>query len=302
MDLKHLRSFVVLAEELHFGRAAHRLGLTQSALSQQLQKLETVLEVQLLVRTSREVALTEAGTEFLEPALGALAAANRAYDSVADIKAGRAGRLRLGSLSAGMNGILAPILERYRVRMPTSIIEVHGSDSRSQERSLVAWELDAVVVRGLLDHSVIATIPLTEEKLVAFLPEGHPLADRPGVWLEELKDEHFVFWQRQRMTSFHDSVLKVCRAHGFEPSIQAYGDTLEAHLTLVAAGGVISLQSDMNTSIDRRGVRMVPVLDEDVRFNLWLAYLATKKTPALNAFLACVQEVLHHAPVPPVTA
>ncbi len=299
MDLTHLRSFAVLAEELHFGRAADRLGMTQSALSQQLQKLETVLEVQLLVRTSREVALTEAGTELLEPALGALAAASRAYESVVDIKAGRAGRLRLGSVSAGMNGMLPQILERYRDRMPTSIIEVHGSDSRSQERALVAWELDAIIVRRLVDHRLIATIPLTEERLVVFLPEGHRLADRPGAWLEELKDEDFVFWQREPVTTFHDSVLEVCRAHGFEPNIKAYGATLEAHLALVASGGMISLQSDMNSSISRRGVRMVPILDDDARFTLRLAYLATKQTAALSAFLTCVQEALHHAPVPP---
>jgi DNA-binding transcriptional LysR family regulator len=290
MQLRYLKSFVTLAEELHFGRAADRLGMTQSALSQQLQKLESELGTQLVVRTSREIALTEAGLALLDPALQSLAAVDRAADAVADLKAGRSSRLRIGSLSAGLNGPLATIVSRYRRQLPTSVIELHHyTDSAPQERALLAGELDLAILRRIAAHRRLASRQVAEESFVVYLPGSHPLAGRTGVRLEELAQDSIVFWRRQAPSFFRDSVIDACRAHGFEPRIEAYGDTLEAQLALVAAGVGVSLQVTSNASIARSGTVTVTVLDQDVRSTLWLAHLDTQRGPAVQAFLKCLE-------------
>ncbi|MEO2132532.1 MAG: LysR substrate-binding domain-containing protein [Microbacterium sp.] len=293
MELRHLESFAVLAEELHFGRAAARLQVSQSALSQQLQRLEAALGEQLVIRTSREVMLTDAGTELLEPALRVLAAADRAETAIRDLRSGLSGRLRVGSLGAGLNGPLPEVLTRFREAMPASIVELHHSgESADLERSLITGEFDAIIVRRLVDHRLITSRLIAQESFVVFLPTDHLLSTRDGVRLVDLAEENFVFWRRHLGTAFHDSIVDACRASGFEPSVTAYGDTLEAQLALVAAGYGVSLQAATNASVARDGVVMIPVLDGDVHFRLWMAYLETNRTPAMRALLRSAAPLL----------
>lgn len=292
MDLRQLQSFVALAEELHFGRAARRLRISQPALSQQLARLESDLAASLLVRTSREVALTDAGAVLLEPARRAIAAVEEGRTAVADLVAGRTGRLRIGSLSAGLNGPLGPIVARYRERMPTGVVELrHAPDSVGQERALISGELDAAVVRRVLDHRLITSVPLQSEGLVVYVPDTRRDVPDAGVALADLAGESFVLWQRRTGAWFHDAILDACRAHGFEPLVRAYGSTLEAQLALVAAGAGVSLQAESNASVRRAGTRMVPVLDADVRFTLWLAYVDGTLTPPLRVLLDCAADL-----------
>lgn len=292
MELRHLQSFVALSEELHFGRAARRLRISQPALSQHLARLESELGAILLVRTSREVSLTEAGAALRDPARRTIAAAEEGRTAVADIVAGRTGRLRIGSLSAGLNGPLGPIVARYRTRMPTGVVELrHAPDSVGQERALISGELDAAVVRRVLDHRLITSVPLRSEGLVVYLPDSRRDIPDNGVMLADLAGESFVLWQRSAGAWFHDALLDTCRAHGFEPEVSAYGSTLEAQLALVAAGAGVSLQAESNASVRRAGTRMVPILDTDVRFALWLAYVDGKLTPSLRAFLECAADL-----------
>lgn len=291
MELKHLYSFAALAEELHFGRAAKRLQITQSALSQQLQRLESSLGSQLVVRTSREVSLTEAGQALLDPALSVLAASERARSAVGDIGSGRGARLRITSLGAGLNGPLPRILSRYHRAVPSSIVELHhSSDGTAQEQSLITGEFDAAIVRRIADHRLITVFAVAEERFVVCLPASHRLADRSQVGLSELRDEDFVFWKRRLGPSFHDTMVDACQAHGFLPRIAAYADTLESQLALVAAGFGLLLQVETNSSITRAGTVIVPIADEDVRSSLWLAYLATNRSPAMRVFLDSAQE------------
>jgi DNA-binding transcriptional LysR family regulator len=292
MNNRLLEAFTVLADELHFGRAAARLHISQSALSQQLQKLESDLGAQLVIRTSREISLTEAGELFLEPALETLAAAERAVLVVRDYNEGRTGRISIGSLGAGLNGPLPNIIRAFRRVSPTSTIELtHAGDSASQERAVLAGKLDAAVVRRVANDRSIISMKLLDESFVVFLPSNHRLAARAQLSLAELADESFVFWPRRLGPSFYDLVVDGCRAKGFEPRVEALGDTLEAQLALVTAEVGVSIQASSNASIHRAGTTAVPLHPDDLAATLWFAYRRWHHSAVVDKFLTVVDEL-----------
>lgn len=293
MQLRQLEIFVVLAEELHFGKSAARLNVTQSALSQQLQRLESSVGAQLVIRTSREVSLTEAGELFLEPAKETLADANRAVVAVQDYNEGRVGRIVIGALGAGLNGPLPEIVRRFRQEAPQTILELrHYSDSASQERALLSGNLDAAVVRGVANGRSIEAVKLLDEGFIAVFPENHPMGTRRRVSLKELASESYVLWPRRLGSSFYDLIIAGCRAQGFEPRIEAVGDSIEAQLALVAAGIGISIQAESHRSIVRTGTIAVDLDPSDLEATLWLAYRRWHHSAAVDSFLRVAKEGL----------
>lgn len=286
MHIRYLESFLVLADQLHFGRSAAMLGVSQSALSQQLQRLEDEVGVQLLVRTSREVTLTEAGLMFLEPARAVIASVDRADAVVSDFREGRTGRVVVGSLGAGLNGPLADIIRSFRMSHPSSSLELrHTRDSVPQERALLAGELDVAIVRRVVDDRLIDSVRLLTEPFIVYVPAEHSLAQRESINLAELANETFVFWQRRLGAAFYDLIFDGCRAAGFTPIIGSLGDTLEAQLALVAAGCGVSIQASTNGSISRSGVRCVPLRREDLQVGLWCAWRRGAVSPVVRSFL-----------------
>lgn len=291
MQLRQLEIFSVLADELHFGRAAARLRISQSALSQQLQKLETSLGTQLVIRTSREISLTEAGALFLEPARQTLATADRAQLLIEDHKAGRTGRIVIGSLGAGLNGPLPVIIRNFRTSSPTSVIELkHFRDSASQERALLTGALDAGILRRIVNDRSIRAVKLLDESFVVFFPDQHRLSSRDTVSLSELTEEDYVFWHRHFGSSFYDLIVDACREHGFQPNIEGYGDTLEAQLALVVSGVGICIQSASHASIKRHGVTAVRLDPHDLGAPLWFAYRRWQDSPVVAKLVEVVEE------------
>lgn len=292
MELRQLEMFSVLADELHFGRAAARLRITQSALSQQLKKLEETLGSQLIARTSREVGLTEAGVLFLEPARQTLAAADRAHLLVQDHRSGRTGRIVVGSLGAGLNGPLAEIIRDFRKLSPSSIIELkHFRDSASQERAILTGALDAGILRRVVNTRSIRAMKLLDESFVVFVPDEHRLAQRTMVSLSELAEENYVLWRRDFGSSFYDLIIDACLERGFQPNIEGIGDTLEAQLALVDAGVGICIQAASHASITRAGVRPVPLDPRDLGAPLWFAYRRWQDSPVVSKLVEAVERV-----------
>jgi DNA-binding transcriptional LysR family regulator len=286
MHVRHLESFLVLADQLHFGRSAAMLGISQSALSQQLQRLEDEVGVQLVVRTSREVTLTEAGVMLLEPARAVIASVDRADAVVSDFREGRSGRVVVGSLGAGLNGPLADIIRGFRTSHPSSSIELrHTRDGVPQERALLAGELDVAIVRRVVEDRLIDSVRLLVEPFVVYVPSDHALAGRVSIDLAELAAETFVLWPRRLGAAFYDLVVDACRAAGFTPIVGSQGDTLEAQLALVAAGCGVSIQASTNGSISRPGVRCVPLRREDLQVGLWCAWRRGAVSPVVRSFL-----------------
>lgn len=286
MELRHLRSFVVLAEDLHFGRAAKRLGISQPALSQQLRRLEAELGVVLVVRTSRETSLTDIGEVFLASAQRAVSEAERGISAVRETSEGRIGRLVIGCLGAGANGPLTDLVSEFRRAGPPHMVEIHHySDSASQERGLLAGSLDLIVVRTIANVQAIVMHKLLDESFVVYVPESHRLAQRESVALAELSGEPFVLWPRRVGPSYYDLVVDGCRGAGFEPRIDGIGTSLEAQLCLVAAGVGISLQAASNASISRRGVAMLTLEAGSLVSPLWLAHSRWPRNALVGPFI-----------------
>lgn len=287
-----MRSFIALAEHLHFGRAAAWLEISQPALSQQLSRLESELEAELVLRTSREVHLTPAGELFLEACRRTLAEAQRAAEVVRDASLGIPSRLVIGCLGAGANGPLPRIIKHAKELIPNLLPELrHYSGSSAQERDLRAGVLDLAVVRSIVDEQVIGTRRLLDESFVLFVPENHPLAQQSEVQLTQLSDADFVLWPREVGSAYYDLIVGGCQRAGFTPKIRAFGTSIETQLALVSAGLGVTLQAAANSSLKRDGVRCVPVRDDELSATLWLAYRRGRRTQTIDRFLASLDSL-----------
>ncbi|MDS0136361.1 LysR family transcriptional regulator [Amycolatopsis sp. CM201R] len=214
MELRQLRYFVTVAEELHFGRAAERLHIVQPAVSQQIRRLERALGVSLLSRTTRSVALTEAGQRFLPEARAVLAAARRAEDAVASFRDVRL--LRLGT-SEGLGDRLDGLLGAFARLAPSASLElVHAPTLQRLER-VRDGSLDATIVRGSWPSSGLDFTPLWMDEVLVALPASHPLASLPVVDFASLASLPARLSPPSRNQPLYDLVVSCCREAGFEP-------------------------------------------------------------------------------------
>lgn len=279
-------AFRILADELHFGRAAEQLGISQPALSQKVRKLEDELNVQLLTRTSRAVSLTHIGELFLEACRRTLAEAERARETVLDAREGRLGRLVIGCLGGAANGPLPELIHEFLAEEPQRVIELrHFLDSGAQERALVAGNIDVGFVRSVsVNHEVVGT-HLLDEPFVVFMSENHPLADRSSLELMELRQEPMIFWPREFNPSYYDLIIAACRSSGFEPTITGYATSLESQLALVAANAGIALQASSNANIGRAGVVAVDLAPGALVAPLWMIHLRWQRSRLAARFI-----------------
>ncbi|MFC5090103.1 LysR family transcriptional regulator [Amycolatopsis plumensis] len=214
MELRQLRYFVTVAEELHFGRAAERLHIVQPAVSQQIRRLERALGVSLFERTTRSVVLTEAGQRFLPAARAVLAAAERAVDSVADFRDVRL--LRLGT-SEGLGDRLDVLLAEFTRRAPETQLELVHAPTAQRLHRVRDGSLDATIVRGDrpapgLDFSLLWT-----DEVVVALPASHPLAESEVVPFAALAALPARLSPPSRNQPLYDLIVSCCREAGFEP-------------------------------------------------------------------------------------
>lgn len=293
MNFRQLEAFVTVAEELHFGRAADKMRISQSALSQLIARLEATVQVELIARTSREVRLTEAGEIYLPPVRRALVEAARADTLIGEHRQGRVGRVTIGSLGAGLNGPLTPITESFRALSPGGIVELrHYPGSASQERMLLAGQLDAAVVRSVVHERELVARKLESESFIVYVPERHPFASRTTLPLRALAEEPIVIWPREIGASYHDLVTDACREAGFEPRIDGFGTSLEAQLTLVAAGVGVSIQAASNRSVARTGTVAISLDPDDLQATLWIVHPRRARSATGRQFVAVIDEYL----------
>ena len=286
-DLRQLRYFVAVAEELNYTRAAERLHLAPQALSATVQQLEATLGVRLLERTTRKVELTDAGAVFLREARRTLRQADHAVQAARRAGAGETGRLTIGFLSSTTHYVMPPVLRAFGDRYPD--IDLHTEDLPIAD--LVAGvrhgRLDAGITRPpLLDDSELATETILTEPVAAVLPSNHPLATRPSLDLAELAQEPWVLTERNTWPPWHEKYDADFRRAGFEPHVVQRGTNIQNLLALVAGNvGVTRLPLSARTLRDS-GVAFVP-LDGETADVVLLTRRARR--PALDRFA----EVLH---------
>jgi DNA-binding transcriptional LysR family regulator len=259
MELRHLRSFAVLADERHFGRAAARLHIAQPALSQQIKQLERELGVSLLTRSTRRVEPTQAGVRFAEHARRVLGDLARAEADMELLATGRAGRVSVGFVGTATYDVLPRVAREVRRELPDVELELHGELLSPQlVAGLVDRTYDLAMVRpDPLDGADLTLRRLRSEPLVAVLPAHHPLAGRSRIDLAALAGESFVMHPSGHRSSIHEEVLRACAAAGFQPmAITEVGETATL-VVFVAAGLGVALVPDPVRSLSLDGVAYV---------------------------------------------
>jgi DNA-binding transcriptional LysR family regulator len=286
MDLKDMLAFRTLADELHFGRAAEQLEMSQPALSQKIRKLEDELDVQLLIRTSRAVGLTQIGELFLQSCRRTLAEAERARETVLDARDGLFGRLVIGCLGAAANGPVPELIRRFLAKEPQCMVELqHFLDAGAQVRAVTAGNLDVGFVRSASPDDHVVATHLLDESFKAFVPEDHPFATRSSLMLSELHDQPVVFLPREFNPSYYDLIISACRSAGFEPIVKGYATSLETQLALTSANVGISLLSESNANIARTGVVAVDITPGDITAPLWMIHARWRRSRLADRFI-----------------
>ncbi|MFF5127184.1 LysR family transcriptional regulator [Streptomyces syringium] len=235
MEIRQLRYFLTVAEELHFGRAAERLHIVQSAVSQQVRRLERELDVPLFDRTTRNVRLTEAGRRLLPHAREVLAARSRALAAIDELRAEQAGTLRLGS-SSGLGVRLDAILAAFARLAPGAQLELVTGTTDDRLKRVRSGELDATLLRGERTEPELEMLPLWHDPLMVALPARHDLAVRGVIDMADLAALPLRLSARSRNPALYDLVTRSCRAAGFEPRFGAEFTTAQDTLAGIGFG------------------------------------------------------------------
>ncbi len=237
MELRQLRYFIAVAEELHFRRAAARLHISQPPLSQQIARLEQELGSRLLTRTRRRVELTPAGEAFLRDARAMLEELDVAVATVRRIETGQAGLLRVNFVGSALLSIVPGIIQRFRRGRPEVEIELRERSTLEQLRALNSGIIDVGLVRPPIEaDDALATEVVMRERTVAAIPSGHPLAKRARIPLKLLAAEPLVLFPREQAPGFHDLLTGRLAATGSSPRVVQYAPEMTTIIGLVAAG------------------------------------------------------------------
>jgi DNA-binding transcriptional LysR family regulator len=291
MELRLLRYFVTVAEELHFSRAALRLNMAQPPLSQQIRRLEQELGVRLLNRTKRHVALTEPGREFLDSAREILQQVDRAVTRVQSLGRGEAGRITIGTISSvAYEDTLPRVLRAFRARYPAVSITLQEMNAEDQLAALREDRIQLGFLRPPVTASGLAMVTFFREPLVAVLPAEHRLAARKRIPLRALADDPFVVVPRSQALGGLDLVLGACFQAGFTPRVTQEARELQSVIGFVAAGFGVSLVPATVRKLAHRGVAFVALAPPAVFIEIAAVHKVQNDSPLLAAFLGILRE------------
>ena len=255
MELRQLKYFLAVADELHFTRAARKLHVAQPALSQQIRQLEDEIGAKLLERTNRRVSLTEAGEVFRGRAAAAIDQLARAAVDAGQAGRGEAGSISIGFVSSAVCGALPAILRRFREKLPLVTFELRELEPSEQLTQIRQQHLDIGMMHAVLDEPNLQSVAISREKLIAALPEGHRLADQTSIDLHALKDETFLVPRRHAAIGFHELVVTACREKGFDPIRIQPTRLLQTAVALVGGGiGIALVPESFQRNLQIRGV------------------------------------------------
>lgn len=289
MELRQVRYFVTLAEELNFSRAATRLHMTQPPLTRQIQQLEESLGVQLFTRSNRGVTLTDSGQTFLQEARQLLSLAEQTMDRTRLADRGAIGRIDIGVFGSAILDVVPQLLQSFRSAFPKVVVTLATMGKVAQIRALREGRLTIAFNRFLPHEPDMVVETVLEEPLCVAMNRHHRLVARDDIGLAELVDEPFILFPNRGRPSLADEVVGLCRARGFEPQVvQETSDVLSC-IALVATGCGVSLVPSSTTRLKLAGVRYVPLAEPAPRVELNCMYRKGDASPILRAFL----DILH---------
>jgi len=284
MELRHLRYFVAVAEELHFRRAAERLHMSQPPLSQQIRRLEEEVGATLLVRNQRRVELTAAGTAYLTRAREILLAVEDAAREARRVQRGEVGRLAVGFVGSALYSVVPELLRAFRERHPEVALRLHELGTTEQLRRLEDGRLDLGFIRAPGARPGLSIETVLREPVVAALPDVHPLARRGEVRVAQLAGEPLVLMTRAGAPGLRAALAPVTDGLGEDAIVQEVAE-MQTLIGLVAAGVGVSLVPESVRALARAGVVYRPLDGEAPTVALSAAWRTGDDSPVLAAFL-----------------
>lgn len=295
MDLRHLKYFIAVAEELNIGRAAIRLHISQPPLTRQIQQLEEELGVQLFIRTPRGVELTQAGDMFLEEARNIRSLVEQAIERTKRAGQGKLGRLDIGIFGTGILGAIPQLLQLFRETHPDVRVVLHTMSKVEQIEALRQKRIQVGFNRIISPLPDLETELIIKEALFLAVNENHPLSQQPSVSFMELSKHPLVLFPTGTRPNFVDRVIELCRNEGFTPEIsQVVGDAVTG-VALVAGGFGVTIVPKSATTLSLPGVVFRP-FDEpnSATVDLSCIYRKDDESAIMQAFLGTIRKFRDH--------
>jgi len=292
MELRHLRTFQVVAEELNFSRAARKLHVAQPALSRTIADLEAEMEVRLLNRNTHGVTLTDAGALFLERVRQILDDTREAVTEARRRSRGETGTLRVGFIGTLSQSLLPTLLHAYRAQYPFVDLVIREMGPTQQREKILSGHLDCGFIGFAVDSPdpELETFVVAEDDLMAAIPANHPLAKKSAIRLADLKNEAFFLTAQANAPVFNPWLVKLCQKSGFEPRIARETDRAATVLNYIAAGFGISLFPSSIAALATPGVRFLPLKGRLPKYRYKFAWARGNPSQALLQFVRFVQE------------
>lgn len=286
IDLRQLRQFIAVAEELHFHKAAARLNMSQPPLTASVRKLEEEVGAELIERRNRTIRLTAAGAAFLDEARRTIRQADRTVDAAREAAQGQTGTVRVSYVGSALYGRLPRLIRRFRQDSPTVRLELREATTAQQIAMLRSRLTDiAVVIPPAGDSADMAISVFDADRLAIAMPRDHRLARSGRVALAALADEPFVLWPAIEGRGFHVQAIRLCTQAGFTPKVvqEAYG--MHAVLSLVAVGAGVSLVPHSMSTFRADEIVYHPIRDKEARFDRALCWTDPARAPAVRRFI-----------------
>lgn len=285
MELRYLRYFLAVAEELSFTRAAARLNMAQPPLSQQIRKLEAHLGATLFRRTKRRVELTDAGRVFLEQSYQAMRAIEQGIVLAQRADRGEIGRLAIGILVYVSYTLIPPILREFRARYPEVHIEMRFLTNALQIAALKSGQVDVCFVRPPVDEPNIETRLISRERFVLAMPATHPLAGKAAVSIKQLKDDPFIMYARELGPTFYSSLYQFCAKAGFTPKVALEVSQINAAVGLAGSGIGVALVPQSMNQLHFDNVVYRPIVERAPNVDVLLAWQPGRTSELLQSFI-----------------
>jgi DNA-binding transcriptional LysR family regulator len=291
MELRHLRYFLAVAEELHFGRAAERIHIAQPPLSQQIKQLETEIGVQLFRRTKRSVELTEAGKVFQREAYAVLERLDKGILKAQQADRGEAGWLGIGFLSSINYDVLPNVIRCFRAQYPNIELFLQEMPDAEQKQALLEKRIHVGFTRFPITDKELSCEVVLRESLVVALPQTHRFAARKTLRFADLAEEPFIVFSRNMPSAYTEYLLRLCAEAGFQPRVVQSVGEMQTALGLVAAEIGITLVPASTQNLKREGVVYRALVKPKPAIDINMQYRQDETSPVLSRFLEIVRSL-----------
>jgi DNA-binding transcriptional LysR family regulator len=292
IELRHLETFLVVAEEMNFKRAARRLNIAQPPLSRQIRRLEQDLGVTLFQRTQRRVQLTEAGQALVTEARQILATIEQSIRVVQRANRGEVGKLVVGFEGSSAYEVVPFSLKVYQEQFPSVEVIVHQMTTGQQVQALIEERINVGFLVPLLRDENLMMETVLQEPMILALPENHPLSNQSEIDLQDLANESFIVGPHQQRCGLYEQVIVACRQAGFSPKVVQETEEMQITLGFIAAGLGVALLSASAQNIRRPGVVYRTLTPPIPKMELAIAWRINNQSSILQGFLTVVRAFL----------